>query len=249
MRALTFCGLVLILLATGFGAAAATQGCDDCRELKKEYRDSALASYTPAAARPTATPGVRMILYWSNECGDCDAVLDGVLPSLQEQYGAQLAVRLVEVVSLEDISAFFDVAEGYGFARGKAAVPFLLIGERALSGVEQIEAQLPQLVEAHLVAGGVDWPAPPAKGTGQPAQAAIGGCDFATPCPDEPEATKAPAPGTAQPRNLLTPIVGTIGLAAVLGGSLVALRRRRAIRHAAPGKETNTPISGDNDAT
>jgi thiol-disulfide isomerase/thioredoxin len=248
VRALTIWGLVLLVLATGFGAAAA-QGCDDCRELKQEYRDGALNRYTPAAARPTATPSVRMILYWSNECGDCDDVLDGVLPRLQEHYGAQLEVRLVEVVSMEEISAFFDVAESYGFARGKAAVPFLLIGERALSGVEQIEAELPQLIDARLVAGEVDWPAPPAKGTGQPGQAATGGCDFATPCPDEPKATKAPTTGTAQPRNLLPPVAGTIGLAAVLGGSLVALRRHRATDRAAPNNEANTIVTGENDAT
>lgn len=59
MRGLTFWGIVLLVLAAGFGAATATQGCDDCRELKKEYRDGALTRHTPAAAQPTAIPSVR----------------------------------------------------------------------------------------------------------------------------------------------------------------------------------------------
>ena len=128
---------------------AAAQGCEDCRDLKKEYRDSALARYTPAPASPTAVPKVQVVLYWSKGCGHCEEVLEGVLPELQEKHGAQLEVRLVEVVSMEDISAFFDVAEGYGYARGRAAVPFLLIGDRALMGVDQISSRVAGL-DRHL---------------------------------------------------------------------------------------------------
>lgn len=246
MRTLTIWGLVLLIVATGCGAAAAAQGCDDCRELKKEYRDSALARYTAVAAQPTPTPSVRLILYWTKGCGHCEALLEGVLPEFQKKYGAQLEVRLVEVVTLENISAFNDLAQGYGYARGKAAVPFLLIGDRALMGTDQIKAELAGLVDVYLAAGGSDWPvAGGVRPTPRWIQPADAGCSVGTPCADGPApAGTAPTTGP-QARDGLGPSLATLGLAAVVGGGLLAFRRRRAIRHAPPNSETDGPSSED----
>jgi hypothetical protein len=232
VRGLISLGLVLLILTAGLAPVAAAQGCDDCRELKKEYRDSALAKYTPAAARPTATPPVRMILYWSKGCGHCEDVLDGVLPGLQEKYGAQLEVRLVEVVSMEDISAFFDVADGYGYARGRAAVPFLLIGDRALMGVDQISAELPGLIDTSLAAGCIDWPIPKAKGaTAQLTAPAGAGCTVSAPCADDDAIASRESPATEKPVTAIPAGVAvTLGLAAVLGGVLAVILSRRGVR-------------------
>jgi hypothetical protein len=245
LRVPTVWGLVLLMLATGFGTAAATQGCDDCRELKKEYRDGALARYTPAAASPTATPSVRMILYWSKGCGHCEAVLDGVLPGLQEKYGAQLEVRLVEVVSMEDISAFFDVAEGYGYTRGRAAVPFLLIGERALLGVDQISGELPGLIDTYFTTGGVDWPKPKAReATAQLTAPAGAGCTVGTPCADDAAIASSLSPAaeksaTGIPVGVILGLIGILGASgAVMLSRLVARRRLCHPSVTGPGQES-----------
>lgn len=270
MRSVLLAVLVLLAMAAAPAAPIAAQGCEDCEIIKKGVPEATSGAAAPASSPSAAAlaptgPVVRAVLYWAEGCGHCHEVLDGVLPQMQQQYGAQLEVRLVEVVSMEDISAFFAVAEQYGFARGHAAVPFLLIGDRALMGVEQITAELPALIEAHLAAGGANWPVVgpageptvgPAGAPGdpqQPASAAADGCDFTMPCPDE----KAAAPDTSAtktklPGSVIAPVLAAIGVVAVTGGGLAVFLRRRAGHRApptTPPADTSMPIHGDHDAT
>jgi thiol-disulfide isomerase/thioredoxin len=59
---------------------------------------------SPAIAQvPTAQPLVKAVLFWMDGCPHCHTVLDEVLPSLQEKYGSQLEIHLIEVVTTEDI--------------------------------------------------------------------------------------------------------------------------------------------------
>lgn len=251
------CGAICLLALASLPLAHATaQGCDDCREIK------GLPVATPRPARPSAVPSpaatvVRAVLYWAEGCGHCHAVLDGILPQMQQKHGAQFEARLVEVITLEDITAFYDVAEGFGFARGRAAVPFLLIGDHALMGVEQIGRELPGLIETYRAAGGVDWPILDAKRAApQPTAAttAASGCDFATPCADGSAASTA-ASHLSWMRALSAPasILAALGLVAVSGGGLAVFLRQRASRRrahaAAPCADTSLPANGDTDAT
>lgn len=151
----------------------------------------------PGASVAAAAPVVRAVLFWAEGCGHCHEVLDDLLPALQRQHGAQLEVRLVEVISLEDISAFFDIAEGYGFARGEAAVPFLLVGDRALMGVAQIERELAGVIAGLLAAGGADWPAQASAAAGKITVLADDVCGFTMPCEDGAAATPPAAPRPA----------------------------------------------------
>jgi uncharacterized membrane protein len=199
--------LVLILLAASVGPATA-QGCDDCRELKQELRGGAVAATlqpapppSPAAVGwPSATnqpePVVRAVMFWLEGCGHCHEVMDKVLPPLQRKYGRQLEIRLIEVVTTEDIDRFYQVAAGFGFERGRAGVPFLIIGDRVLMGTDPIAAELPGLIEQHLAAGGVDWPA--AAGLAPPAAPAEI-CAPATPCTNETPTPAALAQAGAAP--------------------------------------------------
>lgn len=255
MRLAILWGLILLICAAVFGIPVVAQGCDDCREIKKELRDAELNKDAPVAGVSPAAPVVRVVLYWAEGCGHCHEVLDSILPPMQEKYGPQLETRLVEVVSMEDIASFFDVAEGYGFARGRAAVPFLLIGDRALMGVEQIERDLPGLIETYLAAGGVDWPDLGAgNATPEPAATAGGICGVATPCESDSAAgSGAPTGEEAPARNLPAPFLASMGLAAALGGSLAFLLGRRVVRSRARSAVSSTgtslPANGDNDAT
>lgn len=249
------CCLVILRLVVVPGAPVAALGCDDCREIKKELRDAALNKAAPVAGASPAAPVVRVVLYWAEGCGHCHEVLDSILPPMQEKYGPQLETRPVEVVSMEDIASFFDIAEGYGFARGRAAVPFLLIGDRALMGVEQIERDLPGLIETYLAAGGVDWPDLRAgNATPEPVATAGGICGVATPCEsDSPAGSGTPTGGEVPAPNLPAPFLASMGLAAALGGSLAFILGRRAVRSrtrsAANSTGTSLPANGDNDAT
>jgi len=232
MRLAILWGLILLIWAASFGVPVAAQGCDDCRDIKKELRDAALDKATPVAGASPTAPVVRAILYWAEGCGHCHEVLDGVLPKMQAKYGPQLDMRLVEVISLEYISAFYNSAEGYGFARGRAAVPFLLIGDRALMGVEQIERELPGLIETYLAAGGVGWPdLAVSNAAPEPAATSVGICGIATPCESDVAASSGvPVSGEALLRDRPAPLLATVGLAAVAGGSLAFILGRRALR-------------------
>ncbi len=230
------CVLALICL---FLAPVGAQECEGCRLIKGRSLRATATVPAPSGslldAGGTATPTqaigvVRIVLYWAEGCGHCHEVLDDILPQLQAQHGPALEVRLIEVVSLEDISAFFDVAEGYGYARGRASVPFLLIGDRALMGVEQIRRELPGLIQAALAAGGTDWPSPPSRrGTPAAPTSSADACDFTAPCPEATAVTGVPADRSAELPPVLTVGALVLGLGAIVGGVL-GLRRLRVRR-------------------
>lgn len=240
LRAVIGGAVCLLVLAGLFLAPVSAQNCEDCRlnksrSLAATATAAALSTSVRSAAEPTATPAqtaavVRIVLYWAEGCGHCHEVLDGILPQLQAQYGPALEVRLVEVISLEDISAFFDVAEAYGYARGRASVPFALIGDRALMGVEQIRRELPGLIQAALAAAGTDWPSPPSRsGTAGPAAPSDDACDFAAPCPEETAAARSAGAPAGRPGTLPPPLMaGAVALSlGAMAGAMLGLRRLR----------------------
>lgn len=120
----------------------------------------ALAS-TPVVQAQSSQPVVHIILFWMNGCQHCHDVLDDVLPPLQEKYGAQLEILLVEVIGLDDVNRLYDVAATYGIPRDRVGVPFLIIGDQALVGSQQIPEELPGLIERYLARGGVERPSIP----------------------------------------------------------------------------------------
>lgn len=237
--------LCLLALASLAPGSVTAQGCADYRALKG-LPQSKPHTITSAVAPAPVTPVVRLTLYWAEGCGHCHEVLDGLLPRLQQQYGPQLEVRLIEVVSLEDVSAFFDLAEAYGYARGRASVPFLLIGDRALMGAEPIAAELPDLIATALAAGGTDWPAPPAQAAAGPVVAtADGACGFAAPCAETGATATPPAESPAYRSPLVLAAASALGLALLVGGatSFWRWRHRGAPRGlAAPSSHDTSPI-------
>jgi len=111
---------------------------------------------TPQTA--TARPIVHALMLWMNGCPHCEDIINNVLPPLRAQYGYQLDLQLVEVVSLDDVTRLYEISSAYGFTREQTGVPFLIIGETPLAGADDIRAQLPLLVAQHLARGGVAVP-------------------------------------------------------------------------------------------
>lgn len=110
------------------------------------------------AQTPPAQPVVQAIMFWMEGCPHCHEVLDNSLPPLQEKFGAQLEITLIEVSSMEDIERLYEIAAHFGIPKEQVGVPFLIIGEQALIGSGQIPAELPSLIEAYLTQGGVTLP-------------------------------------------------------------------------------------------
>lgn len=97
-------------------------------------------------------------MFWLGTCGHCEYVINEVLPPLQDQYGDQLEILLIELVTQGDMDRFYETAAIVGIAKENVGVPFMLVGESVLTGSEQIPRELPGLIEMHLASGGIDYP-------------------------------------------------------------------------------------------
>ncbi len=132
----------------------------------------------PAAAQ-TPQPVVQAVMFFSPKCGHCQLVIDEVLFPLLEQYGEALQLLLIDIsvphgpaylLRWDGITTLgFTDPDGQGlyltvlqmFGLERAGVPFLLVADTYLYGSADIPAQFPGLIETHLQAGGVGWPAIP----------------------------------------------------------------------------------------
>jgi thiol-disulfide isomerase/thioredoxin len=119
---------------------------------------------TPSAATPVPTaivsvpkPIVRAALFWMQGCPRCEEILARVLPPLQNKYGEQLDLRLIEIVTQEDVERLYHIAANFNIPKEQTGVPFVVIGQYALTA-QQIPTELPHLIEQYLAAGGVDLP-------------------------------------------------------------------------------------------
>lgn len=118
-------------------------------------------TFSSASAQAEAPPVVHAVMFWMDGCPHCHEVLDNVLPPLQEKYGAQFDLVLIEVSTTQDIEALYKVAASYNISKEQTGVPFLVIGEHVLVGSQQIPDELPSLIETYLAQGGVDFPSIP----------------------------------------------------------------------------------------
>ncbi len=106
-------------------------------------------------------PVVHAVLFWMDGCPHCEDVIQNVLSPLQQKYGKQFDLFMIEVKGQEDVNLLYQVAESYGIPKEGTGVPFLIIGEQALVGSDQVQNQLPALVEDYLAQGGLGFPANP----------------------------------------------------------------------------------------
>jgi len=104
------------------------------------------------------------VLFWSESCPHCHEVLETHLPSLETEYGDQLQVLTIEISSPANYPLWVAAMEAFQVPPERQGVPMLFIGDTVLIGSFEIPEQLPGLIEQHLAAGGVDYPAIPGLG-------------------------------------------------------------------------------------
>jgi hypothetical protein len=160
---------------------------------------AALLAFPITSQAQNEKPVVRAVMFWMDTCGHCHYVIDNVLPPLQEKYGEQLEILLIELDSIEAANLLYDTAEAYGIPRNNVGVPLLFIGDKALSGSHQIPAELPGLIDQHLAAGGVDFPGITGLAAFLPVQYPQGDdddelCELSAPCPSVAEEGSDPPP-------------------------------------------------------
>ena len=122
------------------------------------------AQESPAEAAAQEAPVVHAILFHSPACGHCRIVIEEVLPPLQERYGGQLDILMLDTSlpgNRDVYQSAFEMLRPEADGRG---VPALAVGDRLLVGSGEIPEQFPGLIEAGLAAGGIDLPSIPGLG-------------------------------------------------------------------------------------
>ena len=210
---------------------------------------SAAASPAPGRA---ADGIVRAVLFFSPTCPHCHKVLSEDLPPIQDRFGDQLQVLLVDVSTEAGAALYTATVEAFDVPGDRTGVPTLVIGEVVLVGSLEIPEQLPALVEDGLAGGGIDWPAIPglpealgiASRSPAPDPATASPAPAASPAPGAVSSPPAVEPGLPSPgftdrfgRDLAGNSLAVIVLAVLL---LVLVRSLRAVptmgRGAVPGR-------------
>jgi uncharacterized membrane protein len=102
---------------------------------------------------------VRAVLFFSPTCSHCHKVMTEDLPPLQAKYQDQLNILQVDVTQEAGQKLYQNAIQHLNIPSEKLGVPTLIMGSEILVGSLEIPARLPQLIEAGLSSGGIDWPA------------------------------------------------------------------------------------------
>jgi cytochrome c biogenesis protein CcdA/glutaredoxin len=134
----------------------------------------------PEVVLPTPEPAVQILVFFDASHADFQA-LNVFLSSLVQQYGGGLQVLPVDLTVADNSAKLAELHQGLGVGQPVSGAPEILVDRRLLVGIQEIEAQLPQLVEQYLAQGGSAIPSWEDLVGGEP-------LETATP---EPEATEA----------------------------------------------------------
>ncbi len=103
-------------------------------------------------------PVVHLLFFYSQDCEHCQVVMDEVLPSLQEKYGAQLEMQSIEISDPDNYEWLLDMETAYQIPPEKVSIPEVFVGDTALIGEDEIREHLDETIANYLAAGGVDYP-------------------------------------------------------------------------------------------
>ena len=134
---------------------------------------SALPADVTSAATPTpANTGgafsqsglsnvVHGLYFYSVDCVHCMTVLNEVIIPLQEEYGGQLDIRLVEINTPVNYELLLKTEDTFNIPADQRAIPVLVMGSQVLIGEQPIRSDLPGIIQAAVLTGGLDFPAIP----------------------------------------------------------------------------------------
>ena len=106
----------------------------------------------------SAAATVRAVLFYSPRCGHCHMVISEHLPPLQQRYGDQLQILMIDVDQAQGAALYRHAIAVYAIPETRRGVPTMIIGNTVLVGSVEIPQRLPGLIETLLARGGSDWP-------------------------------------------------------------------------------------------
>jgi cytochrome c biogenesis protein CcdA/thiol-disulfide isomerase/thioredoxin len=104
---------------------------------------------------------VRLLFFWSETCHNCHDVMENTLPALEQKYGDQLEIVMVETTDPAHYELYLAAIEQYDVPPVRQGVPALYIGDTHLVGAVEIPEKLDQIIQEHLDRGGVAFPSIP----------------------------------------------------------------------------------------
>ena len=122
---------------------------------------SIFASAMPAQAQDSKLPVVRAVLFYSPTCPHCHQVINESLPPIIEKYGKQLLIVGIDTSTAQGQELYLAASTAFQVPQERGGVPALYIGDVHLVGSIEIPERLPELIDAGLAQGGIDWPAIP----------------------------------------------------------------------------------------
>lgn len=105
-----------------------------------------------------AAPTVRAVLFYSPRCGHCHIVITEHLPPVQQRFGDQLQIVMINVDQPQGAALYREAIIAYAIPEARRGVPTMIVGDDVLVGSVEIPQRLPGLVEMLLERGGSDWP-------------------------------------------------------------------------------------------
>jgi cytochrome c biogenesis protein CcdA len=114
------------------------------------------------AATPTSTAipigVVRILLFHGPACPHCEIVIDDVLPGIQEKYGDQIEIRLLDISDPYNHGLLISLEEAAKIPPEKRGVPMMFVGHTIMVGDLTIKGNLEEVIDSYLAEGGVDYP-------------------------------------------------------------------------------------------
>lgn len=117
---------------------------------------TSLENLTPVATS-TLAPAVEILVFFDPAGAQYDA-LNTYLNTLVEQYPNQLKPFGADVSQLEAASVLTELAESMGLGQLADGTQAVYIDRRLLVGLDEIQVELPGLIEQYLAGGGVSIP-------------------------------------------------------------------------------------------
>ncbi len=111
----------------------------------------------PPVTVPTPEPTVQFLVFLDQTHADFER-LNAAIGSLVRKYGNRVQALAVDVRNSENAARLAQLNEALGVGAVPAGTPEVLIDRQLLVGIEEIEAQLPGLVDKYLAQGGVSIP-------------------------------------------------------------------------------------------
>ena len=111
----------------------------------------------PEVVLPTPAPAVQILVVFDSNHADSQA-LSGFIVGLGQQYGSQLQAYALDLSQPEGAALLAEVNAALGIEAPPAGTPQVLINRQMLVGMDQIEQQLPGLIEEYLAQGGINLP-------------------------------------------------------------------------------------------